>query len=156
MPMNRKRNFLATCVLTACALAAFAQDLPKLSRPEEAGFSSERLSRITSFFQSEVDKGAIPGAVLLVGRNGKLVYRQAVGYQDREKKIPMKPDAVFRIFSMTKPVATVGVVKTDPVGKPALTLEPAARPITVQDLLRHTSGLVYGPFGNTLVHQEYN
>jgi CubicO group peptidase (beta-lactamase class C family) len=184
--MNRKQNFLATCVLIACALAAFAQDLPKLSRPEEAGFSSERLTRITSFFQSEVDKGAIPGAVLLVGRNGKLVYRQAVGYQDREKKIPMKPDAVFRIFSMTKPVATVavmmlaeegkidtlapvaqylpefkdmkvGVEKTDPdTGKPALTLEPAARPITVQDLLRHTSGLVYGPFGNTLVHQEYN
>jgi len=183
--MNRKRNFLATFLLIACALAAFAQDLPKLSRPEEAGFSSEKLSRITSFFQSEVDKGAIPGAVLLVGRNGKLVYRQAVGYQDREKKIPMKPDAVFRIFSMTKPVATVavmmlaeegkidtlapvaqylpefkdmkvGVEKTDPDGKPALTLEPAARPITVQDLLRHTSGLVYGPFGNTLVHQEYN
>src|ERR1700752_4099271 len=98
MPMNRKQNFFATCVVIAGALAAFAKDLPKLSRPEEAGFSSERLGRITQFFQSEVDKGAIPGAVVVVARNGKVVYRQAVGYQDREKKTPMKPDAMFRIF----------------------------------------------------------
>jgi CubicO group peptidase (beta-lactamase class C family) len=133
-----------------------------------------------------VDKGAIPGAVLVVARNGKIVYRQAVGYQDREKKIPMKVDSVFRIFSMTKPVTTVavmmlaeegkvdvmapvaqylpefkdvkvGVEKMDPAGgKPYLAYEPPGRAMTVQDLLRHTSGLVYGPFGNTLVHQEYN
>src|ERR1700752_2007455 len=126
MPMNRKQNFFATCVVIAGALAAFAQDLPKLSRPEEAGFSSERLTRITSFFQSEVDKGAITGAVLLVGPNGKLVYRQAVGYQDREKKIPMKPDAVFRIFSMTKPVATVAVMMLAEEGK-IDTLAPVAQ-----------------------------
>jgi CubicO group peptidase (beta-lactamase class C family) len=124
--------------------------------------------------------------VLVVARNGKIVYRQAIGYQDREKKIPMKPDAIFRIFSMTKPVASVavmmlveegkidvmapvaqylpefndvkvGVEKTDPAtGKPTLALEASLRPMTVQDLLRHTSGLVYGPFGNTLVHQAYN
>ena len=98
----------------------------------------------------------------------------------------MKTDAIFRIFSMTKPVASVavmmlaeegkidvmapvaqylpefkdvkvGVEKTDPAtGKPTLSLEAPLRPMTVQDLLRHTSGLVYGPFGNTLVHQEYN
>lgn len=182
--MNRTRKLLLTSVLLCCAVA-FAQDLSKLSRPEEAGFSSDRLNRITQFFQGEVDKGAIPGAVLVVGRNGKIVYRQAVGYQDREKKIAMKPDAVFRIFSMTKPVTSVavmmlaeegkidllapaaqylpelkemkvGVEKADPAtGKPTLTLEPAARPMTVQDLLRHTSGFIYGPFGNTLVHQEY-
>jgi CubicO group peptidase (beta-lactamase class C family) len=133
-----------------------------------------------------VDKGAIPGAVLVVGRNGKIVYRQVIGYQDREKKTPMKADAIFRIYSMTKPIATVavmmlveegkvdvmapvsqylpefkdvkvGVEKTDSAtGKPVLSLESPLRPMTVQDLLRHTSGLVYGPFGNTLVHQEYN
>lgn len=184
--MNRKKICLATFLSFVFALSALAQDLPKLSRPEEAGFSSERLGRITQFFQSEVDKGAIPGAVLVVARNGKIVYRQAVGYQDRQKKTPMKVDAMFRIFSMTKPVATVavmmlaeegkidmmapvakylpefkdtkvGVEKTDPAtGKPALTLEPQARPMTVQDLLRHTSGIVYGPFGSSLVHQEYN
>lgn len=183
--MNRNRIFLATCLFLCCTVAALGQDRSKLSRPEDAGFSSERLAHITQFFQSEVDKGAIPGAVLLVARNGKIVYRQPVGYQDREKKIPMKADAIFRIFSMTKPIATVavmmlaeegkidvlapasqylpefkdlkvGVEKIDPSGKPALSLEPALRPMTVQDLLRHTSGLVYGPFGNTLVHQAYN
>jgi CubicO group peptidase (beta-lactamase class C family) len=172
--------------MLCCAISALGQDLPKLSRPEDVGFSSERLARITQFFQAEVDKGAVPGVVLLVARNGKVVYRQAVGYQDREKKIAMKPDAIFRIYSMTKPITTVavmmlaeegkidllapasqylpefkdlkvGVEKTDPAtGKTVLSLEAAQRPITVQDLLRHTSGLVYGPFGNTLVHQAYN
>ena len=181
-----RRAFIPVALFTCCIVAALAQDLPKLSRPEEAGFSSERLNRITQFFQSEVDKGAIPGAVLVVGRNGKMVYRQAVGYQDREKKSPMKVDSVFRIFSMTKPVTTVavmmlaeegkidvmapvaqylpefkdvkvGVESMDPAGgKPMLNLEAPVRPMTVQDLLRHTSGLVYGPFGNTQVHQEYN
>jgi CubicO group peptidase (beta-lactamase class C family) len=183
--MNRRR-LSAICIFFSLAISTFAQDLTKISRPEEAGFSSERLARITQFFQSEVDQGAIPGAVLVVARNGKVVYRQAIGYQDREKKIPMKTDAIFRIFSMTKPVASVavmmlaeegkidvmapvaqylpelkdvkvGVEKTDPAtGKPTLSLEAPERPMTVQDLLRHTSGLVYGPFGNTLVHQAYN
>lgn len=184
--MKRQRTRLAACLFLLLTISALAQDLPKLSRPEDAGFSSERLNRLTQFFQGEVDKGAIPGAVLIVGRNGKMVYRQAFGFQDREKKIAMKPDAMFRIFSMSKPVTSVavmmlaeegkidvmapvaqylpefkdvkvGVEKMDPAGgKPYLTMEPAARAMTVQDLLRHTSGLVYGPFGNTLVHQEYN
>ncbi len=184
-PVNRKRFAVAIFLILLLAFSAVAQQ-PKLSRPEDAGFSSERLNRLTPFFQNEVIRGAIPGAVLLVARNGKIVYWQAVGYQDREKKTPMQTDAMFRIFSMTKPVATVAVMmlaeegkidvmapvaqylpefkdvkvgmeKTDPAtGKPALTLEAPVRPMTVQDLLRHTSGLVYGPFGNTLVHQEYN
>jgi CubicO group peptidase (beta-lactamase class C family) len=183
--MNRRR-LSAIGIFLSLAISALAQDLTKISRPEEAGLSSERLARITQFFQSEVDQGAIPGAVLAVARNGKIVYRQAIGYQDREKKIPMKTDAIFRIFSMTKPVASVavmmlveegkidvmapvaqylpefkdvkvGVEKTDPAtGKPMLSLEAPEQPMTVQDLLRHTSGIVYGPFGNKLVHQAYN
>jgi len=172
-------------ILLFC-ISALAQDLSKLSKPEEAGFSSDRLARITQFFQSEVDRGDIPGAVVVVARNGKLVYRQAIGYQDREAKTAMKPDAILRIFSMTKPISSVavmmlakegkidlmapvaqylpefkevkvGVERVDPVGgKPVLELEAPHRPMTVQDLLRHTSGLVYGPFGNKLVHQAYN
>src|SRR5438477_13212327 len=102
--MIRRRTSIVFVIFICFSISALAQDLPKLSRPEEAGFSSERLNRITQFFQSEVDQGTIPGAVLVVGRNGKMVYRQAVGYQDREKKSPMKVDSVFRIFSMTKPV----------------------------------------------------
>jgi len=185
--VNLRPRRLAGLLLFFCStISCLAQELPKLSRPEEAGFAADRLARLTQFFQSEVDKAAIPGAVLLVARNGKIVYRQAVGYQDRDKKTPMKVDAMFRIFSMTKPIATVavmmlaeegkidvmapvwqylpefkdvkvGVEKIDPAGgKPYLAFEPPTRPMTVQDLLRHTSGLVYGPFGNTLVHQAYN
>lgn len=184
--MRTQRAVFVVSLFLCCAFCASAQDLPKLSRPEDAGFSAERLARITTFFQSEVDKGALPGAVIVVARNGKMVYRQAVGFQDREKKTPMKPDAVFRIFSMTKPVTTVavmmlaeegkidllapvaqylpefkdvkvGVEKSDPAtGQKTLALEPPQRPILVQDLLRHTSGLVYGPFGKTLVHEAYN
>lgn len=89
--MNRKRTLLATCVLVSWAGSALGQSQPKPNRPEDAGFSSERLARITKFFQGDIDKGAIPGVTLLVSREGKLVYLQALGYQDREKGIPMKP-----------------------------------------------------------------
>jgi len=184
--MNRKRILLATSIVSFWAASVSAQNLPTSKRPEDLGFSTERLARITSFFQGEIDKGAIPGSTLLIARNGKLAYLQTLGYQDREKKIPMKRDAIFRIFSMTKPITSVGVMmlaeegkidllapaskylpefKNVKVGvekidlatnKPALALEDLRRPMTVQDLLRHTSGLVYGPFGNSLVHQIYN
>jgi len=162
------------------------QGLPKSKQQEGVGFSGERLARLTTFFQGEIDRGAIPGAILLVSRESKLAYLKALGYQDREKSIPMKPDAVFRIASMTKPITSVaimmlaeegkidllapvsqylpefkdvkvGVEKTDSsTGKPALSVEDPQRQMTVQDLLRHTSGLVYGPFGKSLVHQAYN
>jgi CubicO group peptidase (beta-lactamase class C family) len=192
--MNRSRMLLATGFLLFCALSCVAQslpkadlpkaDLPKADLPEDAGFSPERMSRITAFFQNEVDKGNIPGAVLIVGREGLVVYQKAIGYQDHEKKIAMKSDAIFRIYSMTKPITTVavmmlaeegkidllapvsqylpefknlkvGVEKPDSAGKPVLTLEDQKTPMTVHDLLRHTSGIVYGPLGEGLVHEEY-
>ena len=183
--MKRERILLTICLLACCTVSTDGQDLGKVSRPEDSGFSTERLGGITKFFQTDVDRGSIPGAVLLVAREGKLVYQQTVGYQDREKRIAMKPDAIFRIASMTKPITTVavmmlaeegkidliapvaqylpefkdvkvGVEKTDASGKSTLALEEPRRAMTVQDLLRHTSGLVYGPFGNLLVHQAYN
>src|SRR5882724_3687912 len=182
----KRRTLLATWVLVCWAASVSGQGLPKSRRPDDVGFSSERLARINKFFQGEIDKKAIPGAVLLVTREGKSAFFQSLGFQDREKKIPMKPDAIFRIFSMTKPITSVAVMmlaeegKIDllaPVSKylpefkdvkvavekidattnkPALALEDVQRPMTVQALLRHTSGLVYGPFGNSLVHQIYN
>src|SRR5947209_20166938 len=99
----KRRRILCVAVLFICTISLLAQELPKVSRPEEAGFASDRLNRITQFFQSEVDQAAIPGAVLVVARNRNMVYGQAVGYQDREKKIPMQVDSVFRIFAMTEP-----------------------------------------------------
>jgi CubicO group peptidase (beta-lactamase class C family) len=184
MRVNRKKMLVPVCALTCLTGAAFGQGLPAAKRAEELGFSTERLGRITQFFQGDVDKGAIPGAVGLVAREGRVVYLQAVGYQDREKRSAMKADAIFRIASMTKPITSVavmmlaeegkldllapvaqylpefkdvkvGVEKKDAEGKTTLTMEDVQRPMTVQDLLRHTSGLVYGPFGNTLVHQAY-
>jgi CubicO group peptidase (beta-lactamase class C family) len=184
--MNRKRTLLATCLFVCWIVSALGQNLPEAKRPEDVGFSSERLVRLTKLFQADIDKGAIPGAVLLVARDGKVVYLQALGYRDHEKSVSMKPDAIFRIASMTKPISStavmmlaeegkidllapvsqylpefkdvkVGVEKIDPsTGKPVLSLEDLQRPMTVQDLLRHTSGLVYGPFGTSLVHQAYN
>jgi CubicO group peptidase (beta-lactamase class C family) len=184
--MNRNKALLVCCVLLCVATIGAGQGVSQAKRPEDSGFASERLTRINQFFQGQVDKKAIPGATVLIARNGKIVYEQSFGFQNRENNTPMKADVIFRIASMTKPITSVvvmmlaeegkidllapvsqyiqafndvkvGVEKEDPsTGKMSLVLEDAKRPMTVQDLLRHTSGLVYGPFGNTLVHQAYN
>ena len=135
--------------------------------------------------QADVDKGTIPGAIIMVSRKGKIAYLKAFGFQDREKQIPMKTDAIFRIASMSKPFTSVaimmlveqgriklsdpvstylpelknlqvGVEKVDAAGKPELALEPARAEATILDMLRHTSGFTYGFFGKpTLVKQAY-
>jgi CubicO group peptidase (beta-lactamase class C family) len=179
------RLLLLTIFLIGGASLAVAQEFRPVEHPEQLGFSSTRLQRLTQAYQGYVDRGELPGAVLLIAVGDKIAYLQAVGFQDREKKIPMKTDAIFRLASMTKPVVSVaamtlveegkldldapvsqylpefadlkvGVETTDPAtGKPTLTLEPQKRPMIVQDLLRHTAGLVYGQFGDHLVHQAY-
>ena len=164
---------------------AFAYDAAPVSDPEALGFSSSRLARIAAWQQAQVDAGAFSGAVAAIARNGKVAYLRAVGFRDRAKTIPLQPDAIFWIASMTKPVTSVaammlveegkldlaapvhqylpefkdmmvGVETTDPAsGQSRLALEPQKRPMTVEDLLRHTSGLVYGDGGNTAVHKLY-
>jgi CubicO group peptidase (beta-lactamase class C family) len=149
------------------------------------GLSTQRLKILDAAFQSEVDSEKIPGAVVLILRNGKVAYSGAFGYQDREKQVLMKGDAIFRIASMTKPLVSVAVMMlveegklqlvspvsaflpefkgvkvgvekvNDGAGKPELVLEPPRREMTIHDLLRHTSGLTYGQFGDSLVKQEY-
>jgi CubicO group peptidase (beta-lactamase class C family) len=148
------------------------------------GFSASRLARIAAWQQSQVDAGAFSGAVAAIGRNGRVAYLRAVGFRDNAKTIPLQPDAIFWIASMTKPVVSVaammlveegkldlaapvhrylpelkdmmvGVETADPAsGQSKLALEPQKRPMTVEDLLRHTSGLVYEG-GNTAVHKLY-
>jgi CubicO group peptidase (beta-lactamase class C family) len=98
-----KRLSAAVIVATCFSFSALAQGLPKVSQSEEVGFSSERLNRISKIYQADVDKGLIPGAVVLIARNGKVAYLEAVGFRDRDKKIPMTTDAIFQIASMTKP-----------------------------------------------------
>jgi CubicO group peptidase (beta-lactamase class C family) len=181
------RNIICMSVIATCiAFSALAQGLPKANQPEEVGFSSERLKRLASAFQTDVDKGTIPGAVILIARNGKVAYLEAFGFQDREKQSPMKTDAIFRVASMTKPFTSVaammlveegrlqlntpvstylpefknlqvGVEKINPAtGQAELSLEPAQGEMRVYDLMRHTSGLTYGIFGKSLVKDAYN
>jgi CubicO group peptidase (beta-lactamase class C family) len=175
-------------VVLAAVLAmwrAFAYDAAPVNDPEALGFSASRLARIAAWQQAEVDAGALSGAVAAIARNGKVAYLRAVGYRDNAKTIPLKPDAIFWIASMTKPVTSVaammlveegkldlaapvyrylpelkgmmvGVETKDPAsGQSKLALEPQKSPMTVEDLLRHTSGLVYFDHGNTAVHKLY-
>jgi CubicO group peptidase (beta-lactamase class C family) len=179
----RRGVALAFCLSTA----ALAGDLATVGNPESLGFSAARLQRIGSWYQARVDAGQLPGAVVAISRNGKLAYLEAVGFQDNAKTIPMKPDAIFWIASMTKPVTSVaammlveegkldldapvsqylpqlkdmqvGVERPDPAtDKKEIALEPPKRLMTIRDLLRHTSGLVYPPqFSNTAINRLYN
>ena len=159
-------------VLLCCAVS-FAQPLPVAGRPEEVGFSSKRLETAREELKADVDAKRLPGAVLLIARNGKIVFNEAVGYQDRASETPIKKDSVFRIASMSKPITTVAAMilaeesKLDlaaPVAqylrefknvKVGLEGAPPKRTMTVQDLMRHTSGLTYGLFGNSAVDQMY-
>jgi CubicO group peptidase (beta-lactamase class C family) len=88
---------------------AFAQApaLAAESDPGSLGFSASRLARIAPWYQAQIDAGALPGAVVAIARQGKLAYLQAIGFQDRAKTIPLKPDAIFWLASMTKPVTSV-------------------------------------------------
>ena len=187
--MSRREMYIVVAItifgLVLQSGAALAENLQPLAHPKELGFDHDRLERVTKVFQSYVDIGQLPGAVVLIARNSKLAYLRAFGYQDREKRVAMTPSSIFRIASMTKPITTtaammlveegkldiaapvsqylpefkdtqVGVEKRDAnTGNTELVLEPQKRPMTVQDLMRHTAGLVYGQFGDGLVHKAY-
>ncbi len=153
---------LALCV--ALSLAACAQPLINSpSNPSDAGMSADRLNLMTSAFTQEIANKALPGVAVVVARKGKVVYSKAFGLRDPAKPDAMEVNSIFRIYSMTKPMASVAAMilveegklqLSDPVAKhlpafkdlqvyTATGTEPA-RPMTVQDLLRHTSGLGYG------------
>lgn len=151
---------------------------------EELGLSAPRLARIGDWLRGEVAAKKIPGAVVMVVRGGKLAYQETVGQRDPANPAAMKADDIFRIYSMTKPIVSVaammlveegklvleapvaryipafanvkvGVEKTDANGQKSLDLVAPRRAMTVQDLLRHTSGLTYGFFGEGLVKKAY-
>src|SRR5262245_65975947 len=141
---------------------------------EQVGISAKKLERIREALKSEIDQDKLPGTVVMVARKGQLVYADAVGFQDKNAGKAMALDSVFRIYSMTKPLVSVAAMMlvedgkiqlTDPVAKflPAFkgqrvsvaradaefarlsyTTVASDRDMTVQDLLRHTSGLAYG------------
>ena len=154
--------------MTASALAT--------AEPETLGLSSARLRRIGAALRREVEAARIPGAVVAIARRGKLAHLEAVGARDPANKEPLKTDAIFSIASMTKAMTSVAIMTlveegrvllADPVAKylpvlaewkvtdPSGTLRAPKQPATVQDLLRHTSGLTYRDRGTTPAHAVY-
>src|SRR5258708_2582674 len=115
--MNSSRLIGILLIATSLSFSALADGLPQAGQPGALGFSAERLKRLGSAFQADIDKGAIPGAVVLIARNGKVAYFEAFGFQDREKRIAMKSDAIFRIASMTKPITSVALMMLVEEGK---------------------------------------
>ena len=175
--------FLLVAVI-GIAMARAEMPVPFAAAPEEVGLSSERLARIAAVTEEHIKSGILPGAVMLVARRGKIAWFKTLGYRDREHDDPMRPDAIFRLYSMTKPIVTVaammlveegrmqitdpvemylpeigkmkvGVEKPGPDGKPVLELVEPERKMTVQDLMRHTSGLIYGSRGHSLINDAY-
>ena len=139
----------------------------KIANPEELGFSSERLLRIHSLMNRYVESGKLAGIVTCVVRSGQIVHRETFGHQNLETKTSMSKDSIFRIASMTKPIASVALMMlyeeslfnlTDAVSQYITAfknakvwgadgaLEAPVRTITIQDLLRHSAGLSYGGY----------
>jgi CubicO group peptidase (beta-lactamase class C family) len=100
----------AILILLGLSTVAFGEGPMTATDPESLGFSTTRLARIASRYNARVEAGDLPGAVVAISRNGKLAYLKAIGFQDRGKTIPMNPDAIFWIASMTKPVTSVAAM----------------------------------------------
>jgi CubicO group peptidase (beta-lactamase class C family) len=159
-------------------------DLAESSRPANEGFTAEGLARIDHYLEDEIAERKIPGAVMLIERNGRTVYSRSFGLRNPATEQPMTAGTIFRIYSMSKPITTVAAMMLvedgkmgldDPVSKyiPAfghtkvgveqksaggmatLDLVPAEHPITIRDLMRQTSGITYGFFGDGLVKKAY-
>jgi CubicO group peptidase (beta-lactamase class C family) len=177
-----KTIIMTAAVVAGIALnAADAAPLPE-AKPDDAGFSQQGLSRLDDFFAREIAAKRVPGAVVAIARDGKLVHYKAYGELDAAKGTPMPLDAVFALASMTKPMVAVAALTLMEQGRlplqarlsdyyPAfadmkvgvpqadgsLKLEAQAAPIFIHDLYRHTSGLIYGgrPDSASLVARQY-
>jgi CubicO group peptidase (beta-lactamase class C family) len=178
------RSLISGALLAIAAMpSAFAEG--SFDIPAGAHFNQQKLQRIGEFFRGEIAGGKIPGAILLIQQHGKPVYHQFFGVRDVATRLPMTDDTIFRLYSMSKPVtsvaammlidagklklddplakyipsfgkAKVGVEKKDDNGEKVLELVPLNRPITIQDLMTHTSGIVYGFYGDGMVRRLYD
>lgn len=182
--MSKLISFAMSMLMLTGTLAC-AESLPSAT-PEQVGLSAERLGRVGDALKAEIAKGKLPGAVVLVARKGRVAYFESFGLRDKAAGTTMTSDAIFRIYSMTKPMVSVAaiilmedgrLVLTDPVSRhlPELAklhvstpkadstfarvtyqMVPAEREMTIQDLLRHTSGLAYGEItANVPVKEAY-
>ena len=179
---RHKTLFAMALVLSALAAPLSATEFGP--RPG-AHLSVEKLSRIDEFLNEQIATGKIPGAVVLIQRHGKPIYFKSFGKRDVDAGIDMTTDTIFPIHSVTKTITSfaammlldrrkialddpiskyipsfanmkVGVERKDETGRPVLDLVPLRRPITIEDLLLHTSGITYGFYGEGLVKAAYD
>jgi CubicO group peptidase (beta-lactamase class C family) len=175
-----RRAAIAALVLLASAFGARAGSEGRAART----LSPEGLAKVADYIRNEIATGKIPGAILMLQQHGKPVYYENFGVRDVATEISMSADTIFRLYSMSKPVTSVlammlveegklalddpvskyipafadmkvGVEKKAEDGKVALVLEPLNRPVTIEDLMRHTAGLPYGYYGGSLVNKLY-
>lgn len=175
--MRECRAVVAALVLALVATGAKAGS-------EAHSFSAAGLAKVSDYVRNEVATGKIPGAILLLQQHGKPVYFESFGVRDIATELSMSPDTIFRLYSMSKPITTViammlveegKLALSDPVskyvppfakmkvgverrgedGKTVMTQEPLKRPVTIEDLMRHTAGLPYGYYGGGIVNKDY-
>jgi CubicO group peptidase (beta-lactamase class C family) len=175
---------LVSGVLLTVAVAPSAGAEGTFDIPAGAHFNPQKLERIGEYFRDQIAQGKIPGAILLIQQHGKPVYREFFGVRDVATEAPMTDDTIFRLFSMTKPITSVvamqlieegklrlddpvakyipsfakvmvGVEKKAEDGKKTLELVAPTRPTTILDLMRQTSGITYGFYGDGLVRKAY-
>jgi len=115
--MSMVRLAAAAALAVSVALPAAAQGIPKAQSPEEVGFLASRLKRLSDRIEEGVKNNELPGAVVLIARNGKLVMFDSFGFRDKEAKAPMTNDTIFRIASMTKPITATAVMILADEGK---------------------------------------
>jgi CubicO group peptidase (beta-lactamase class C family) len=174
------RPLLVLALALACLSDGHAQQAPPIL-PQSAGFSAERLRRLDDFLEAQIAQKHKAGTLVLIARHGEVVHLKAAGVSDIDAAKPMRTDAMFRLYSMTKPITSVALLTlyeqgkfqlTDPLEKyiPAfrnvkvfaglgadgkMILEEPKRKITLQDVFRHTAGFTYGYFSDTPVDQAY-
>ncbi len=170
---HKTRIVIVLSMLFSCM--GVASELPVTS-PENVGMSSEKLAQIKSSVQALIDNEKMAGASIIVARKGKIVLSETFGMMDKKANKPMQPDTIFRFYSMSKPITSVAAMMLyeqgklkldDPISKYIPEFkelkvysesgkhDDQVRQMSVRDLLRHTSGLTYGYFGNTAVDKMY-
>jgi CubicO group peptidase (beta-lactamase class C family) len=180
----RRRAAVAALALLIVAIAVGPPDAGSAESPSpgSASFSPEKLAGVGDYIRNEIATGKIPGAIMLIQQHGHPVYFENFGVRDVATGLSMTADTIFRLYSMSKPITSVAAMMLvedgrlrldDPVAKyipafadvkvgvekpgetPPLALEPVKRPITIEDLLRHSSGLTYGFYGDSTVRKLY-
>jgi len=173
------RAVAVATLMAGCGPSARAQAAPVAPAP-----SAAKLERLTEFFDNEVATGKLAGVIVLIQQHGRPVYLKCFGVRDVATKLPMTPDTLFALHSMTKPITNFAAMMlidegklalTDPVSKyipsfarvqvgdetkteggaEVLKLEPPKRPVNIEDLLRQTSGITYDYIGGDLIKKAY-